>query len=77
MPTETPSATTQERFGQLAAQCGQRLPLQVCESRAGFYLGTLDADGLPFSRESIEYWPQRAVADQALATGRFTQKRAP
>ena len=33
----------------------KRLPLQVCESRAGFYIGTLNQDGTPCSRESVEY----------------------
>ncbi|MCC6716308.1 MAG: hypothetical protein IT555_00325 [Acetobacteraceae bacterium] len=69
--------TTQQQFGKLAAQCGQRLPLQVCQSRAGFYVGTLDADGLPYSRESVEYWPRRAPADKALSTGTFTQRAEP
>lgn len=40
--------------GKLAQAAGQLFPLQVCKSRAGFYLGTYDADGLPFSRESQE-----------------------
>lgn len=69
--------TTQQQFGKLAAECGQRLPLQVCQSRAGFYVGTLDAEGLPYSRESAEYWPRRQQADQALTTGRFTQRTEP
>ena len=75
MPTAT--ATTLERFGLLALAIGQRLPVQVCRSRNGYYLGTLDADGLPCSRESAEYWPKREQADQALTTGRFTQRVEP
>ena len=69
--------TTQQQFGKLAAQCGQRLPLQVYQSRASFYVGTLDAEGQPYSRESAEYWPQRAQADKALSTGTFTQRVEP
>ncbi len=69
--------TTQQQFGKLAAQCGQRLPLQVCQSRAGFYVGTLTVEGLPNSRESAENWPQRELAAQALCAGTFTQRREP
>lgn len=32
--------------------CGKRLPLQVLQSAAGFYIGTMDDDG-PCSRESV------------------------
>lgn len=71
------ATSLQERFGLLALTIGQRLPLQVCQSRAGFYVGTLDAEGLPCSRESVEYWPQRAHADKALRTGTFTQRVEP
>ncbi|HGO9469077.1 TPA: hypothetical protein RG919_005470 [Pseudomonas aeruginosa] len=44
------------------------LPLQVLMSNAGFYIGTLDEEG-PASRESVEYYPSRELAQQALATG--------
>ena len=71
------SDETRERFGLLAAQCGQRLPLQVCRSRAGFYVGIKDADGAPCSRESVEYWPKRDQAASALKAGKFTQKQEP
>jgi hypothetical protein len=43
-----------EQFGHLAWECcGERLPLQVLKSQAGYYLGTKDDKG-PFSRESQE-----------------------
>lgn len=72
------SETTQGQFGKLAAEwCGKRLPLQVCERRAGSYIGTLNQDGTPCSRESVEYWPKRGYADKALTTGWFTQKQEP
>ena len=41
-------------IGRLSAAAGQALPLQVCFSRAGYYLGTHDENG-PVSRESVEY----------------------
>ncbi|HBO5279269.1 TPA: hypothetical protein L4X16_006410, partial [Pseudomonas aeruginosa] len=40
------------------------LPLQVLMSNAGFYIGTLDEEG-PASRESVEYYPSRELAQQA------------
>lgn len=45
---------------------GEKLPLQVCKSAAGYYLGTLDGFGYPYSRESAEYWPTEAQAAKAL-----------
>lgn len=63
--------------GKLAQAAGQLFPLQVCKSRAGFYLGTFDADGLPFSRESQEYWPRREAAEQAISSGKWTQRLQP
>lgn len=65
------------QFGLLALSIGQRLPLQVCRSAAGFYVGTLDRDGLPVSRESVEYWRKPAAAAQALRAGTWTQRPEP
>lgn len=45
---------------------GVRLELQVLKSAAGYYLGTLDEDGCPYSRESLEYWANSALAVAAL-----------
>lgn len=59
--------------GKLAASCGFNLPLQVLQSAAGFYLGTSES-GMPFSRESNEYWPFRHEAETALENGTWTQK---
>lgn len=38
---------------------------QVLSSNAGHYVGYLDADGLPYSRET-EYFPDDASASKAL-----------
>lgn len=62
--------------GQLAQACGQSLQVQVLQSAAGFYLGTL-ADGLPYSRESVEYWLSAEDAAVALANGDWTQRQYP
>jgi hypothetical protein len=69
-----------DEIGWLAKQCGnQELPLQVCRSAAGFYLGTLTPEGEPNSRESVQYWPTCEAAEKALKAGRpaWTQKPAP
>lgn len=70
---------TQQRaiFGKLAQACGQKLPLKVCRSQAGYYLGTQDEQGCPYSRESAEYWRTDKAASQALETGRWTQRQEP
>jgi hypothetical protein len=53
--------------------CKLDLAVQVLSSNAGFYLGTIDDEG-PCTRESAEYWRNRKDAEQALATGRWTQR---
>ena len=62
------------KHGLLALASGSYFELQVCKSRAGHYIGTLSANGEPYTRESQEYWVDRAQADQALRDGRWTQK---
>jgi hypothetical protein len=69
------SEDTKKQFGWLAKEFGSReLPLKVCESAAGLYLGTEDK-GEPYTRESVEYWRKRKDADKALLTpGTWTQR---
>lgn len=65
------------QVGYLAEKwCNKKLPLQILQTR-GFYIGTTDEDGMPCSRESIEYWPKRELAEKALETGQWTQKSEP
>lgn len=52
----------------------QQGQLQVLRSAAGFYIGTLDREGFPYSRESVEYFKSREVAETALATGQWTMR---
>ncbi|MFP9026055.1 hypothetical protein ACLI38_35460, partial [Pseudomonas aeruginosa] len=62
------------QYGKLAlAHLRLELPLQVLVSNAGFYIGTLDEEG-PASRESVEYYPSRELAQQALDNGTWTQR---
>jgi len=67
----------QQQRGAIAQQNGQRLALEVCRSRAGYYLGTLDQNGAPNSRESAEYWQDEHSAMQALTSGDWTQRTQP
>jgi hypothetical protein len=61
-------------IGQLAQQELQlRLPLQVCHSHKGYYIGTLFG-GLPCSRESVEYYSDHHSAHKALETKTWTQR---
>lgn len=64
-------------YGQQAKEVGRMLPLQVLESGAGFYLGTVDEEGFPCSRESVEYWPTQEDATLAAETGDWTQRDGP
>lgn len=43
-----------------------KLPLQVCHSSAGYYIGKTEPGGCPYSRDS-RYWKTYEEADQALA----------
>lgn len=61
-------------YGLLAISVGMKLPLQVLQSRAGFYIGTFSPDLGPVSRESVEYYVNRHLAEQALASGNWTQR---
>ncbi|MDR1935847.1 MAG: hypothetical protein LBS49_09785 [Candidatus Accumulibacter sp.] len=80
-PSPSPSRLEEARsqsIGYLAlAYAGQRRPLQICRSAAGYYLGTLDDDGAPFSRESAGYFPSQGMARQALASGQWQQRLCP
>ncbi|WP_075258011.1 hypothetical protein [Herbaspirillum camelliae] len=55
---------------------GKRLPLQVCHSAAGHYIGTTDAEG-PVSRESVQYFRSYQTASQAMTTGHWQQRLYP
>ncbi|CAM3969891.1 MULTISPECIES: hypothetical protein [Xenorhabdus] len=63
-------------IGVLALQyCYKQLPLTVLQTRAGFYIGTMD-EGVPCSRESTEYFARREQAEFALKQGRWTQRQS-
>ena len=66
-------AQSRQIIGQVAYAYGARLTIEVLESAEGFYIGTR-GDELPFSRESVEYYPRRAEAERALARGTWTQR---
>lgn len=74
--TILPAPAPVAKFGLLAKQSGKQLPLEVCYSACGWYIGTTLED-MPYSRESIEYWPKRELATNALETGTWTQKQNP
>ena len=63
--------------GMLAEAAGKCFPVEVCKSAAGYYIGTRDEEGLPYSRESAEYWKKPEQAATALSTGRWTQRLQP
>lgn len=51
----------------------RELPLQVCESEVGYFIGTNCPHDGPISRESQEFFPTRETAQTALETGSWTQ----
>lgn len=56
--------------------CQASLELKVLRSANGFYIGTCDELG-PVSRESVEYYPTRELADEALFCSTWTQRLNP
>ncbi|MDZ7924949.1 MAG: hypothetical protein U5M23_13060 [Marinagarivorans sp.] len=48
--------------------------IQVLKSAAGFYLGTLTAEGYPNSRESSEYWKTEKEAENALLSDSWCRR---
>lgn len=64
-------------IGHLALKyCKTSLKLQVLRSANGFYIGTCDKEG-PVSRESVEYYPTRELAEEALFCSTWTQRLNP
>lgn len=68
------AARRRHGIGLVAHAFGASLRVEVLESEEGFYIGTRE-DGLPFSRESVEFFPSRAMAERALMCGAWTQRR--
>ena len=67
-----------QKYGYLAkSYSGVDMELRVMRSAAGYYLGTSDHDGSPFSRESQEYWPTFEQASDALHSDEWAQKLNP
>lgn len=66
-------------IGKLAEATGLQLPIIVMRSAAGYYLGTERFDDememtTPYTRESIEYWPTKDQAEEAMTSGSWNQK---
>ena len=63
-----------QKIGHLAQHCvNVALPLQVCRSAAGYYIGTVHPKDGPYSRESEEYFQTLEAAESALESGNWTQ----
>jgi len=56
--------------GTIICECGEPMPLQVCRSAAGYYLGHFCWSCGPYSRES-GYYQTPEAAQAALDSGRF------
>ena len=70
-------STRKTEFGQLAKEFGgQTLPLEILRSQAGWYIGTR-LNGVPYSRESAEYYATADTAELVLNTRQWTQRPAP
>ena len=54
----------------VCAECGRELPIKVCRSVAGFYIGFFCPHCGPYSRES-GYFPSHEDAEQALNSGKY------
>lgn len=65
--------TSRRLIGKIAYAYGACLKVEVLQSAEGFYIGTRE-DGLPFSRESVEFYPSCAAAQRALRRRTWTQR---
>lgn len=50
---------------------------EVCHSAAGYYIGAVDEDGLPYARHSRDYYRTREQAQEALDNGTWVPKQQP
>lgn len=65
------------KIGLLAkSYCNLVLPVEVLQSAAGYFIGTQE-EGLPITRESMEYFQEHQEAIDALNTGNWKQRRHP
>ena len=55
-------------------ELGVLLELCTLKSGAGYYIGTIHEEHGPVSRESEEHFSSPSQADNALATGSWTQR---
>ncbi len=62
LPEETGHVDTE------CMDCGNRLPVKVLKSGAGYYIGTFCPKCGPYSRES-GYYPNLVAAQEALRKG--------
>lgn len=65
------------RLGYLSIKYGVAQTIKVCKSNAGFYIGTIDKNGCPNTRESVQYYQRYDEAQIALQADSFTQKMNP
>lgn len=56
--------------------CSMKLPVSVLQSANGYYLGT-SFNGMPVSRESLEFYDSVNEAMKALDSGIWTQREHP
>jgi hypothetical protein len=54
--------------------CRNNKKVQVLESGAGFYIGTLDEDGCPYCRISTTYYETSEQAQSALNSREFIER---
>ena len=64
--------------GFLASKAGYTLPNRVLRNGQGkYYIGTFCDVHCNISRESQEYWDKAYQAENALNTGKWTQRQHP
>ncbi len=53
------------------------IPVQVCKSAGGYYIGRLNTEGDPYARDSVEYFSTALEAHEALITDDWTLREHP
>lgn len=57
-------------------KCKQDFEVQVLQSASGYYIGTLDEEGFPNCRLSVEYYKTRESAQYAFDNRTFMERES-
>jgi hypothetical protein len=54
--------------------CGEKMPVKVCLSGAGYYIGQWCNQCGPFNRLSVDYYGTKQLAQESLDSGKWRRR---